>query len=102
MKENIIKYVIAKTIGPTENVLGIGKGCLTIGKSYEAINITYQKNDNSLSYLEWVVGEFKHNPAEPMFYITIKDNNDQLHSIWNDCFYSTEHMRELVIDGILE
>lgn len=92
-------YVIARTVGPKYN--GSTKGCLTIGKSYEVISISYQKKNN-LGYYDWVVEEFKYNPSRPIFYLSIReDDNGRTHSIWNDYFYSTEMLRELTINEIL-
>lgn len=77
--------VIAKTIGPKYN--GSEVGCLTPGKEYKAIEISYQVNS------VWVKKELTYNPEEPRFYIKVIDDNGKEHDIWNDYFLSTKEIR---------
>lgn len=96
-KKIIIKYVIAKSTGPLHDS-GSNKGSLTIGKSYEVSHIVY-------AYKEYgkAAGNLRYNPSNKEFYIHIKEDDYGISNyIWNDCFYSTEELRDLVIDGILE
>ena len=57
--------VISKTSGPKYN--GSEIGCLTPGKEYEAIEISYQINHI------WVKKELTYNPEDPKFYIKVID-----------------------------
>lgn len=97
MKENCIKYVIAKTTGPTYK----DKHCLTIGKSYEVIHISYQIINSSGAF-EWVNDEFKYDYMRDNFYLYIKeDDNGIPQSIWNKFFYNVVELRNDVINQIL-
>lgn len=91
MKEDCIKYVIAKVIPILSNC------SITIGKSYEVVHIINRTDGGKFAN-----GKFTYNPKEPTFYITIKeDDNGERHSIWNDYFYSTEEIRNNIIEEIL-
>lgn len=89
-----MKYVIARSEGPKYN--GSKIGCLTPGKKYEVLHMSYQ---NQPGY--WVDEELIYNPRNPKFYIRIKeDDNGRPHDIWNDYFLSTEEMRDIKIEEL--
>lgn len=95
-----MKYVIARNEGPK----GSTNGKLIKGHRYEVVSISYAGD------------QVKHpmpdiNPRKPKFFIRIKDDTGinawsmwftGEHDYWNDYFLSTEEMRELNLNEILD
>ena len=89
-----MKFVIARTEGPKYN--GSKVGCLTPGKLYEVLHMSYHK-DNKRIYKELIF-----NPRKPTFFIRIKeDDRGREHDLWNDYFLSTEEVRKIKIDSLI-
>jgi len=84
----MIKFVVAKSIVPKHNGEE-GTEPLTVGKRYKVEHI----------YIDGRMPDI--NPYNPKFYIIVIDDYGDSHSLWNDYFYSTEEMRELELDKIL-
>ena len=89
-----MKFVIARTEGPKYN--GSKVGCLTPGKLYEVLNISYHKDN------KWIYEDLTFNPRKTAFYIKIKeDDNGKEHYLWNDHFLSSEEIREIKRDSLI-
>jgi hypothetical protein len=72
--------------------------CLTIGKEYEALSISYHANG---VWIDKNIKDIKYIPKEPKFYIKIKeDDNEKTHDIWNAYFLSTEEYRDYLINKL--
>lgn len=99
-----MKYVIARNEGPITKEYVPNNSKLVKGHKYEVLFISYPGD------------QVKHpmpdiNPREPKFYIRVKDDTDTNawsmwftgeHDYWNDYFLSTEEMRELNLNEILD
>ena len=93
-----MKYVIARNEGPK----GSTNGKLVPGHKYEVLYISYSGSSERF--------EMKDNPREARFYIRVKDDTDinswsiwfsGEHTYWNDYFLSTEEMREMQLNDML-
>jgi len=94
------RYVIARNDGPK----GSTNGKLVPGHKYEVLYISYSGSQDRLPMPDV-------NPKESKFFIRIKDDTSinscsvwftGEHDYWNDYFLSTEEMRELNLNEILD
>jgi hypothetical protein len=96
-----MKYVIARNDGPKSSQ-GSYNGKLVPGHKYEVVCAATHDTKERFELLN--------NPRDPVFYIKVKDDTDVNswsmwhtgeYTYWNDYFLSTEEIRELKLDGLL-
>lgn len=79
----------------------IERGGLKEGKVYDVIQWSYQ--DHTISPGHWINrnDDFL-NPKEPKFFIKVINEYGEESEYWNDYSLSSEEMRDIKIDKILE